>query len=285
MIGRFNNLQDVLNNGEVIEPNIYSEIDSLNQGVLYVKRDYLFRSGDWRGVHIDAGVTTAKTKHIDTIVVSHSDFITNRIDVIRTKVTSGVSKIFGTNTIPFRNFAFSLPLGLTSDEESSEVHHLFSNHSLLSIAHGQIESTKTFEGTIYANFNYATNVKKRLPLLKMLPDLPYKIINQEPEISKEGRINYLRNLRNASLVLCPEGNGVDTHRIWETLYMGGTPVVLRNPVMSSLLDLLPVIQLKSWKELQNITQIEKRWTNIETLKWDSQMLYKNYWHKKINGLN
>lgn len=281
MIGRFSNLQDVLDNDEIIEPNIYTQVDSVEDGVLYVKRDFLFRPGEWRGVHIDSGVITAKKHNVRTIVVSHSDYLTSRIDLLRVKAISGVKRVMGTNTIPFRNFSFSLPLGLTSDELTSDVHHLFSDHSLLSLAMDQVETKQSFDGSIYANFNYKTNVKKRLPLLEKLPSLPLEVLKHEPDISAEGRVSYLRNLRRASLVLCPEGNGVDTHRLWETLYMGGTPVVLRNPALSTMLDVLPVIQLNSWTELQNSSRIEELWFQISKFNWDSEMLYKRYWQKKI----
>jgi len=43
------------------------------------------------------------------------------------------------------------------------------------------------------------------------------------------------------------GNGVDTHRLWETLYRGGLPIVLRDSWSDSLTSLsLPIIQTARW---------------------------------------
>jgi hypothetical protein len=50
------------------------------------------------------------------------------------------------------------------------------------------------------------------------------------------------------LVLCPAGHGLDTHRTWETLYLGRIPVVERSAV-DPLFERLPVIVLGSWAEL------------------------------------
>ena len=36
---------------------------------------------------------------------------------------------------------------------------------------------------------------------------------------------YERDLLTSNFVLCPEGNGIDTHRVWEALYSGSIPIV------------------------------------------------------------
>jgi hypothetical protein len=40
---------------------------------------------------------------------------------------------------------------------------------------------------------------------------------------------YLRELASHRFCLCPRGNGVDTHRFWESQYLGVVPVVERSP--------------------------------------------------------
>ena len=37
-------------------------------------------------------------------------------------------------------------------------------------------------------------------------------------------VGYLDSLIRYKYVLCPEGNGIDTHRFWETIYAGSIPV-------------------------------------------------------------
>jgi hypothetical protein len=51
-------------------------------------------------------------------------------------------------------------------------------------------------------------------------------------------------------VLCLEGNGFENHRIWETLYRGGLPILLRSNWSQSLCYLnLPIILIESVREL------------------------------------
>ncbi|EKX43421.1 hypothetical protein GUITHDRAFT_110544 [Guillardia theta CCMP2712] len=49
---------------------------------------------------------------------------------------------------------------------------------------------------------------------------------------------YLRDLARHRFVLCPAGNGLDTHRTWESLLMGSVPIVASSP-MDSLFRFLP----------------------------------------------
>ena len=87
----------------------------------------------------------------------------------------------------------------------------------------------------------------------------------------EGRRTYLRDLRNHEFVLCPRGHGVDTHRLWETLYMGSIPIVQRDPVHSGWQD-LPICWIDSWDEVtpeflsQQKEAILNRRLNLEKLR-------------------
>jgi len=49
-------------------------------------------------------------------------------------------------------------------------------------------------------------------------------------------------------VLCPAGNGLDTHRLWETLLAGSIPVTAASP-MDSLLRRLPVLIVDDWEDI------------------------------------
>jgi hypothetical protein len=51
-------------------------------------------------------------------------------------------------------------------------------------------------------------------------------------------------------VFCGEGNGFDTHRIWEVLYQGSFPVLLENEWSSSLsMYGLPILYIQNFDEL------------------------------------
>ena len=67
---------------------------------------------------------------------------------------------------------------------------------------------------------------------------------------------YLQFLATHKYAICPEGHGVDTHRLWECLYLGVIPIVSRsvNIDMLKAHDLQMVI-LEDWKDL-DIARLE-----------------------------
>jgi len=64
--------------------------------------------------------------------------------------------------------------------------------------------------------------------------------------------NYFNSLNNYRFLLCPEGEGFDTSRIWEGLYLNVFPIFKLNGFSSILKELeLPGIYLDEWNELNN----------------------------------
>jgi hypothetical protein len=88
---------------------------------------------------------------------------------------------------------------------------------------------------------------------------------------------------NYAFIACPRGNGLDTHRFWETLYRGSIPVVIRSPWSENWADRgLPLVQVESWNcDLdQIISDAEDLFPfNPSTL----DLLWDRYWVSKIRG--
>ena len=116
---------------------------------------------------------------------------------------------------------------------------------------------------------------------KMLCDAGYKVSIETPNMTESGRIDYLRKLREKPMVVCPEGNGVDTHRLWETLYMGGVPVVKNNELLNPLFDVLPVVRVCDWNQLADIEYMHSSWDKAHKLRWNSRLLCASYWKNSI----
>lgn len=68
-----------------------------------------------------------------------------------------------------------------------------------------------------------------------------------------GRVSpkkYAEIARRFSYIASPRGNGMDTHRFWESLYHGSYPVVLRSGWSEQVRNLkLPVVEIDSWEDL------------------------------------
>lgn len=95
---------------------------------------------------------------------------------------------------------------------------------------------------IYANFTQTTNDAKRRACSIAFKD--------DPRVTWRSGLSvpeYYSDLCRSRFVLCPEGTGMDTHRVYEALFCGATPVVLRNS-LSPLYEKLPVCIVDTWTD-------------------------------------
>jgi hypothetical protein len=93
---------------------------------------------------------------------------------------------------------------------------------------------------IYANFTSTTNIKKRRDCIEAFDGNPRVTWKTNLSIDE-----YYSDLCRSKYVLCPEGTGIDTHRVYEALFCGATPVVLRNS-LSHMYEKLPICIVDSW---------------------------------------
>jgi hypothetical protein len=96
---------------------------------------------------------------------------------------------------------------------------------------------------VYFNFSMSTNFDKRKPCYDSL-------IHKIPYIDSVAPESYLELLSRYEFCICPEGNGFDTHRFWEALYVKCIPVVVRSKFIEVILHKtnIPLVVLNSWDE-------------------------------------
>jgi hypothetical protein len=254
---------------------------SVDLSANYLKRDFLFLPGQWRGNRVQCIPMAPWRFFGKNLVTGHSDIMTSTRNLRWLKLM-GVNHVFGTNTIPVAGFSTSLPLGLTNDCDDSPVHRILGDTSHILKAHQSTSFTSTYSGTIYVNFTSSNNQSVRARALGFVRQLKNTVYG-EMVFSESGRVQYLSSLRSNSFVLCPEGNGVDTHRLWETLYMGGIPIVLKTPYLSDLLVNLPVVQLNDWSELGNQVFLESEWHRVKNKNNDFNLLKLSHWRKVLGS--
>ena len=119
--------------------------------------------------------------------------------------------------------------------------------------HGKIEnftnvSTNKTED-IYFNFNIHTNREKREQCYNVLK-------TQIPFLPMLPVAENVKRLAQYKWCICPEGNGVDTHRLWEAMYLGCVPIVLKSPFIDTLMHYtggeLPIYVIDAWSDLTNL---------------------------------
>ena len=94
--------------------------------------------------------------------------------------------------------------------------------------------------------------------------------------------HYARQLSMHKFILCPDGNGTDTHRVWETLYSGAYPVVQRHCHTMSFAKQLPLLITDDWSELTQ-DYLERKYMEFVGRDWNWGALSIRYWHNLIEA--
>lgn len=210
--------------------------------------------------------------HHEKIIISgHSDFpVTDQ--VVR---RYPLAKWFGINKQS--SLCHGLPLGITNNTNESSLHSIYGDiDSMLDT----VAKPRTIHNLVYMNFSVGTYPHERQMVWNMFKEKKW-VTCEEPTNSLEGRKHFLSQIRNHHFVLCPRGNGIDTHRLWETLYMGSIPIVLQNIAHSGWTD-LPILFVNSWDEVTEELLI-KELNRIQTTTWNYNKLNINYWIKYIHN--
>jgi hypothetical protein len=85
-----------------------------------------------------------------------------------------------------------------------------------------------------------------------------------------------------SYVAAVRGNGVDTHRLWESLYRGSIPVIKRDLWANSLIQYnLPISLVDDWDEI-NLSSIISQ-APIDFDPQSTPALWWPYWKALINA--
>ena len=133
---------------------------------------------------------------------------------------------------------------------------------------------------ILSSFNELTNFEERSGIAKSLVNnlIDYK------EFSSVS--SYFNNLIDYRYVICPAGNGLDTHRVWESLLLKIVPIhKINNFTLILKNNGVPGLYIENWEDLNNYTreQLDKYYAdfNEEDFKKFSST---DYWLNKFSKL-
>ena len=125
------------------------------------------------------------------------------------------------------------------------------------------------ENLLYLNFEKNTNIRIRNNLNNYFKNYKWsKVVTEKKDIEE-----YERDLLTSNFVLCPEGNGIDTHRVWEALYSGSIPIV-RNRDTFKNFNSFPILLVNNFYDITD--QILKKYLNDLNV-YDFKELDFNYW--------
>ena len=190
-----------------------------------------------------------------------------------------------------------LPIGLDYHTLLwSESSHLWGKHGstaleqeqlLKSIQAEMVPIHDTNGSMVVTNFHLAMGgpyrrTQLRPPIYDACKHTPW--IKWLPEQSRE---DFWRSCNEAAFVLCPPGNGYDTHRAWEALCLGRIPIIQDLPINEVYRD-LPVWIVNDWNNFANLTasDVERVWSEMiskwNEYKWEKLKL--QYWKKYLSQM-
>ena len=203
------------------------------------------------------------------IIVTHnSDININNVD----NLPENVIKWYSQNVNCKDHRLYSLPIGL---ENSKWFTHLDKKNKISD----KSNEPKNIKNLVYMNHNVNTNIRERV--------LPYQILGSKSFITTEmgsngqNFDNYIDNIYNHKFVICPEGNGKDTHRKWETLYLNTIPIEKYSNI--NYYDDLPICFVEKWEDITE-DFLNKEYDRIMNTSWNLDKLDMFYWKNEINKI-
>jgi hypothetical protein len=148
----------------------------------------------------------------------------------------------------------SIPIGIANEEWPHGDINTFE-----SIRIKNLEKTNL----IYANFNTYTNLNERNHCVNYLNK---QNILVSPSLKFD---KYLSNLSKSYFSISPNGNGVDCHKTWESLYLKTIPILTKS-INSLQYRNLPIIILDDWRDFDisnfSIELYHSLWYNFDIKK-------------------
>lgn len=240
----------------------------------YAKIDCLYQTCDfWRGYDYRSYQITKPVT-----VFSHSDYPLT-------------DTLFGKYDKPFLKFVFStnadcnnpriegIPHGLTEDCNDTEQHPITGNKTIL---YDVLSQKKEYKYPCYMNFRVKTNYNIRAMTWNELVGKPfiYKKLTEDHNINLVDRKQFLQDVYDSAFTICPRGNGIDTVRIWESLYCRTIPIVKRENAMRYFQD-LPILWVNDWSEIESHSWLNKQFERIMDSQWNLDKLRISYWEQRF----
>ena len=205
----------------------------------------------------------------DIIIITHcSDYGVYEKN-IQILTLPKIKKWYGMNCYIRHPKLIPVPIGMTTYDKK---------HGNMKLLEKVINRTTSKTNLLYVNCDVRSNRNKRVPLMELMRRKGYKVIVGEKSLDQE---IYWTELAQSKFIISPPGNGVDCHRIWESIYLGTIPIVERNIVLEPFTH-LPILFIDDWNVINN-EFLERKWEEFSQKTFDTRMCYMKYWAENIKG--
>ena len=170
---------------------------------------------------------------VRTLIIMESD--TTQFESELASLYPFVEKIYSNNLIGSSSRCFPIPLGLERQAYRSA-------GRLNNFKHQRLNKREKRPIQFLIAWNDKTNPNRNLYRRQFEGDSRCLIVENRLHANTIHKL-----MKKSRFIPCPAGNGLDTHRVWEAIYLGAVPVLLESEFCGDAT--WPIILVKNWSEL------------------------------------
>jgi len=193
------------------------------------------------------------------------------IDFELDNIPSTLKFLFAQNADVRDDRIIPLPIGLERDKWYPE---LKKKDIIIELSDQVIDKTKL----VYLNVNINNNLTVRPGLYTLFQNNNWCTVEQT--INGDSFKDFALKIKSHKFILCPDGNGMDTHRIWESLYLGSYPIVQRHYFTEEFSKHVPLLIVDNIRDV-NEELLNRKYEEFKNRKWNWRYLKISYWKKLI----
>lgn len=265
----------------ITSDKIFYYIQSLNRNdTKYIKTDFIINKNNcnpiatihgWRNIHEQINIS-----NISFLITGHADYEIN--DAYKDFLNNEKLKYWlCQNKNTQHPKLFSVPIGITNyGEPNSHIHKIIGNTDRI---YKISKTPKNIKNLVYLNICANTYPIERNTVINLYKNYPW-VSYDNPEKTEGGHQHFLEQIYSHKFVFAPRGNGIDTHRMWEALYLRSIPIVKKCIGMEDFYD-LPILFVDCW---ENITEefLNEKYEEMMSKTYNMEKIKINYWYNFID---
>lgn len=253
---------------DFVQINKFSEFHD-GKKIIFCKTDFIIKEFEY----------IKNLKNDVILITGNSDY--SITDDLVNMAPKNIIKWYAQNSLSSNQIIEPMPIGLENRFECIRKGHGVGYGDATKLKEELLSGDFSMKPSknIYSNFRIETNFRHRSEVKKICY-MSKHIDWEEPNLSLDMFFEKIKNYRS---VVCPAGNGVDTHRLWEVLYCDRIPITIKmgNFKIYDLYEKLPIVVLDSIYDLSNETLLLDKINAINKNNYDLNILNYEYWKNKI----
>ncbi len=149
--------------------------------------------------------------------------------------------------------------------------------NLFNMMNTDIEPSKL----VYLNIAAGTNIQSRPKLIEVMKDKSW--CTNDNRGNGSDYMNFITNIKEHKFVFSPDGNSLEGHRTWETLYLGRIPIIERHVFTEYFAERLPLLIVDNWEDVTE-EFLNDKYNEMINKEWDWDLLKNSYWKTYISGV-